>query len=81
MPRAASCGYLEWVPVGVAGEKMLLVLPSLWSLPHIEHLVYILLLDKGDQGIDTEESKYACHTIMDLHSDLPIAICVVLDKV
>ena len=60
---------------------MLLAFSALWSLPHIEHLVYLLLLEKGDGGIDKEESKYACHSVLHLHSALPVAICVVLDKV
>ena len=60
MPRAATCGYREWFPVGIAGEKVLLAVPSMWSLPQAEHLVYLLLLEKGDEGIDMEESKYAC---------------------
>jgi hypothetical protein len=47
----------------------------------MEHLVYLLLLEKGDGGVKAEESKYAIQTILDLHSALSIAICVVLDNV
>ena len=60
---------------------MLLAVPSLWSLPQVEHLVYLLLLEKGYGGIDTKESKYVCYAILDLHSALPVAIGVVLASV
>jgi hypothetical protein len=58
-----------------------LACPEVWGFPHIEHLIYLLLLDKGDGGVDTEESKDACQTIMDIHIAMPVVICVVLDKV
>ena len=58
-----------------------MVCPTLWGLPQIEHLAYLLLLEKGDEGVDTEETKNAGQAISDLHSALAIAIGVVLNKV
>ena len=81
MPRAGADRYPEWVPVGVAGEKMSLAFLAVRGLPPIEHLVYLLLLEEGDRRVDTEESKHAGHAILDLQSALVIATCVSLDKV
>ena len=39
------------------------------------------MLEKGDGEVKAEESKYAGHSFLDLHSALPIAIGVVLDNV
>jgi hypothetical protein len=39
------------------------------------------LLEKGDGGVKTEESKYASHATLDFHSALHVAIGVVLDNV
>ncbi len=61
MPRVATVGYREWVPVGIAGEKVSLAFPTLWGLPKIDHLVILLMLEKGDGRVDTEDSKYAGH--------------------
>ena len=60
---------------------MSLACPALWGFLHIEHLICFLLLEKGDRGIDPKESKDACQAILDLHSALPTAICVVLENV
>ena len=81
MPGAATCGYRVWVLVGVAGEKVALTFPSFWGLPEIEHLVYFLLLHKGDRGVKSEESKYAARTILDFHDALSIATSVMLADV
>ena len=48
VPGAATCGYRMLVLVGVAGEEVVVTLPSLWGLPEIKHLVYFLLMQKGD---------------------------------
>ena len=41
-------------PGEVAGEEVVVTFPSLWGLPEIEHLVYFLLLQKGDLGVESE---------------------------
>ena len=55
--------------------------PALWGLPLIEHLVYFLLLEKGDGGVKAEESKYAAQAILNFHGALRVDIGVVLDDV
>ena len=40
-----------------------------------------MLLEKGDGGVKAEESEYASHAILYLHSALPVAIGAVLDNV
>ena len=54
VPGAASRGFRMRVLVGVAGEEVVVTFPSLWSLPEIDHLVYFLLMQKGDRGVESE---------------------------
>ena len=81
VPRAATGGYPKRVPVGFAGERVVFTFLALWGFPYIEHLVDLLLLEKGDGGVEAEESDYASHEILYLHSTLPGAIGVMLDSV
>ena len=69
------------VLIGVAGEEVAATFPSLWGLPEIVHLVYFLLLQKGDRGVRSEQTKYAAQAILNFHGALPIVKGVTLDDI
>ncbi len=51
------------------------------DFPEAEHLIYFMLLEEGDGGVDPEKPKDAGEAVMHLHDALPITIDVMLDQV
>ena len=48
VPWAAIGGYHVWVLIGITGEEVLVLFPSMWGLSEVEHLIYFVLLQEGD---------------------------------
>ncbi len=48
VPGAVASGYRVRVLVGVAGEEVSVIFPSMWCLPEVKHLIYFLMLQQGD---------------------------------
>jgi hypothetical protein len=48
VPGAAAGGYHVWVLIGITGEEVLVLFPSMWGLSEVEHLIYFVLLQEGD---------------------------------
>ncbi len=48
VPGAAAGGYRVRVLIGIAGEEVSVFFPSMWCLPEVGHLIYFLLMQKGD---------------------------------
>jgi hypothetical protein len=46
------------------------------GLPETQHLVYLLLLEEGDERVDPEEATDAGEAILHLHGALIVAIAV-----
>ncbi len=55
--------------------------PAVRGFPQAKHLVYLILFEEGDGGVDFEETKDAGEAVLHLHGALPVAMGVVMDKV
>jgi len=55
--------------------------PSVGGFPEAEHLIYFLVLEEGDGGVDPDKKKDAGEVILHLHGALPVTIHVMLDQV
>jgi hypothetical protein len=50
------------------------------GFPQAKHLVYLVLLEEGDGGVDFEETKDAGEAVLHLHGALPFAMGVLMEK-
>ena len=51
------------------------------GFPEAEHLIYLLLLEEGDGGVDPEYTKDTGEAVMHMHGALPVTIGVMLNQV
>ena len=67
MPRAATCGDHGGILVRFAWSEVSWLFPLVGGLSKVNYIIYLVLLEEGDGGVNSEEVEDARYAVLYFH--------------